>query len=358
MGLIRLLLAVSVVGAHSVGATLVGGRIAVELFYVISGFLISYIVIERAAYPTVRAFWVSRWLRLYPVYLVAALGSLIIAIGLWKTGHSSPVVETFQDAPPGPRSFLVFTNSTLFFQDATMFMGVNDGSWGFATDFRDSSPQLWKGLLIPPAWSLGVEMAFYIVAPWVLRSRIAIFGLIAASVGLRFLLVDAGIGSQDPWTYRFFPTELVFFLLGAVAHQYLRPLWRRLPALSLRRLAVAAVVVVGASFAGFVHAPGPFTVRALGTLGLFVVLLPLLFEFRPRVHWDRFLGELSYPLYLVHYPLIQALVVVLAPLGIARRSFPFFVVALALSLGVAVVMVKVLAEPVDRMRHRLRAPSL
>ncbi len=354
MGLLRILLAVAVVGGHTQGHTLVGGRVAVELFYVVSGFLISYIFIERRAYPSVRAFWTSRFLRLYPAYIVVAIGSLGIAVVLWATGHSSPVIETFQAAPPGPRAFLGFTNATLFFQDATMFMGVDHGNWVFATDFRDSSPPLWQGLLVPPAWSLGVEMAFYAIAPWVLRSRVAIGALIVTSVALRLILVHGGLGSSDPWTYRFFPTELVFFLLGVIAHQYIRPMWKRLSPNTLAVLAKVAVALLASVFVVFLTAPGPFTVRGLGTLALFVVALPLAFEFRAWGKWDRLIGELSYPLYLCHYPIIQALVVILAPLGVTRRTPVFFAVTLVVSLALSVVLVKWVAQPFDRRRHRLR----
>jgi hypothetical protein len=38
-------------------------------------------------------------------------------------------------------------------------------------------------------------------------------------------LIHLGIGTKDPWTYRFFPTELALFLIGALAHQVLRPIY-------------------------------------------------------------------------------------------------------------------------------------
>jgi peptidoglycan/LPS O-acetylase OafA/YrhL len=47
MGTLRTLLAISVVFAHSFGFVFVGGRNAVQLFYMISGFLISFVIVEK-----------------------------------------------------------------------------------------------------------------------------------------------------------------------------------------------------------------------------------------------------------------------------------------------------------------------
>lgn len=58
MGTLRTLFAMSVVYAH-LGTTMFdGARNAVQLFYVISGFLISYILIERRPYPKATDFYV------------------------------------------------------------------------------------------------------------------------------------------------------------------------------------------------------------------------------------------------------------------------------------------------------------
>ena len=54
MGTIRLLLALAVVLSHSYGYLLVGGRLAVQMFYIISGYLISYILIEAKSYHSIK----------------------------------------------------------------------------------------------------------------------------------------------------------------------------------------------------------------------------------------------------------------------------------------------------------------
>ena len=74
MGTLRTIFAIAVVLAHvwPGGPVFVGGQNAVRLFYIISGFLISFVLVERKSYPSVRSFYVNRYLRLYPVYVVVA----------------------------------------------------------------------------------------------------------------------------------------------------------------------------------------------------------------------------------------------------------------------------------------------
>lgn len=64
MGLLRALLALSVVFSRCGGLDLVGGRNAVQIFYMISGFLISYVVTERRMYGSTGDFYLSRYARL------------------------------------------------------------------------------------------------------------------------------------------------------------------------------------------------------------------------------------------------------------------------------------------------------
>jgi len=68
MGTLRTLLALTVVLSNSYGHIFVGGRLAVELLYIISGFLISYVLLVANSYASIKAFYKHRILRLYPVY--------------------------------------------------------------------------------------------------------------------------------------------------------------------------------------------------------------------------------------------------------------------------------------------------
>ena len=68
MGLLRTIFALSVVFSHLGIYTFVGARNAVQIFYIISGFLISYILVESKNYPNIKHFYFNRILRIYPIY--------------------------------------------------------------------------------------------------------------------------------------------------------------------------------------------------------------------------------------------------------------------------------------------------
>lgn len=352
MGLLRTLLALSVVLDHlGAGATdyLVGGRLAVQLFYVISGFLISYVLIGTDSYQgAVGKFYANRLLRLFPVYL--AVAAMTLAAHLLNGGE---FFRFYDHLPASAEGFLALSNLFIFGQDWLMFFGVRNGSLVFTGSFAHSDMPLYHGLLVPQAWTLGVEMTFYLVAPFVLGSPRRMLALLAASLALRAILIVNGIGTIDPWTYRFFPTELALFLLGALSHQMLLPRYtawtRRYP--RLPELGAAALLCYV-----FVHfSIGiPHTVRDALAVTLVVLLLPLAFLFQARYRFDKSVGELSYPIYICHMLVIMFFD---ETLNSFERSQPALFTALVVAgcVGFAALLNAFIADPVERLRNRLRA---
>ena len=91
MGIIRFILAITIVFVHSPWQGLnlfVGSTNALRLFFMISGFLISYVLIEKKSYSTTKAFYINRYLRLYPLYLIVAILSIVgPALGFKRSIH-------------------------------------------------------------------------------------------------------------------------------------------------------------------------------------------------------------------------------------------------------------------------------
>src|SRR5450759_4624800 len=78
MGIIRVLLALSVVAAHFGGIwnlRFVGGQVAVQSFYIISGFYMSLILNEKyvGKNKSYKLFITNRFLRLYPIYWLSLI---------------------------------------------------------------------------------------------------------------------------------------------------------------------------------------------------------------------------------------------------------------------------------------------
>ena len=99
------------------------------------------------------------------------------------------------------------------------------GAPHFAKDplFAPNSAALFN--LVAPAWSVGVELSFYLVAPFIVRRRWWVMAaLIAASFCIRLAIWRIGQipASRDPFTYRFFPSELGTFLMGSAGYYFYR----------------------------------------------------------------------------------------------------------------------------------------
>ena len=78
MGLLRLILACSVVCGHAgAGVFFTGPEVAVQTFYIISGFYIAMILDRTVAYRSIWVFYFSRYLRLWPSYAAIAFATLV-----------------------------------------------------------------------------------------------------------------------------------------------------------------------------------------------------------------------------------------------------------------------------------------
>ena len=349
MGTLRTIFAIAVVLAHvwPGGPVFVGGQNAVQLFYIISGFLISFILVERKSYPSVRSFYVNRYLRLYPIYLVVA------AISLCTRG--SDFFEVYKAAPPSADALLIFSNASLVGQDWIMFSAVKGHSLIFTTDFWKSDVVLFPGLLVMPAWTLGVELSFYAVAPFILPRRKVIYILLTASVLLRGYLVLIGIGLKDPWTYRFFPNEIALFLLGALAHQILLPAYLKHMGKAERWLPEAATAFMVVMSVEYFEIPGLESVKRLFLFTAFIALLPFTFLFSQRNRIDRWIGDLSYPVYLVQ--LLAIHLVQYLTFGIDLLDFHYMVSlnSVITSILFAILLNKLISDPLEKLRERFRS---
>lgn len=356
VGTLRTLFALAVVFGHSwpSGIVFVGGRNAVQLFYVISGFLISYVLVEKKAYSKLRDFYANRYLRLYPIYFCVALltfGAMLL-LGIASSKPSSFWL-VYENAPASADLLLILSNTFLFGQDWVMFSGVENNALVFARNFLQSEVVLYQGLIVPQAWTLGVELTFYLIAPLVLPRRKLIYLLLILSIGLRVYLINAGLGLKDPWTYRFFPTELALFLLGALSHQVLLPFYQKVLTRRLDMASNAATWLLIVLSIGFFLIPGKEVWKTLFLFAAFILLVPLAFLFQNRYRMDNWIGNLSYPVYIGHMFIILTCGFAMENMGIESKKV-ISVVCVMLTIGFAIGLNRWIGEPFEKIRCRIR----
>ncbi len=308
MGLLRVLLALSVLFEHSGGIAgyhLIGGPLAVQCFFIISGFYMGLVLNERYDRPALNmAFYRGRVIRIFSVYyLFLALHLAVFAWLQWRTGDS-PLAPYFGDAvSPGAKLGLGLLNLTVIGQDLPLWLRADHGALVWQTQFLGTGgDELFHFMLIPAAWSLSLELCFYIIAPFIARRPVwQIAGVMALSLAARVWAAMQG-WVADPASYRFFPFELALFLAGVLAYRLWashRTTWQR-PAARLLALAVPAAILLWPLLLGRWSPELFFTPPRLLLLTLVALGLPAIHEWSHRNARDRAVGELSYPLYLDH----------------------------------------------------------
>lgn len=357
MGSIRTFLALSVVFSHCFGFVFVGGPLAVQLFYVISGFLISFVLVEAKTYKRTSTFYLNRALRLFPIYYVVAFSSLIIFVGI----HFA-TLDTFSfwqvygliDFPGTISLFL--SNLFLFGQDWIMFTGVREGAFQLVSDFRVTEINVWQGLLVPQAWTLGVELTFYLFAPFILKDKRVMLVALLVSLTLRCVLIGWGVGLSDPWSYRFFPTELALFLVGAFSHQIWMPWLARIGVLTKSSAFLVTLIFLAICAAYCLMPHTPFNAPAL--ILILGLMLPFLFYFQKGYKWDRMIGELSYPIYISHMGIIYLLGVFFGQVDLLEEKYWTLdraLIVLVLTVVVSISLNHFVANPFERWRIRVKA---
>jgi peptidoglycan/LPS O-acetylase OafA/YrhL len=359
MGVIRLLLALSVVLAHSkavLGNKLVGGMIAVQAFYIISGFYMSLILNEKYIEKknSYRLFISNRFLRLYPLYWVILIITLLISLLAFKyssvnSGRLQSYVDYYNTLNFSSLLYLIISNIILFGQDVVMFLGLNtsDGSLFFTSDFNTTHPPLWQFLIITQAWTIGLELMFYLVAPFIVRKSMSvIIILITMSIALRVVFYSNGY-NHDPWTHRFFITELAFFLAGAVSYRLYKifetSAFSKTFHLTLLLSMLAFTVL-------FQYIPLELVYKQWIYYVLFVIALPFVFIYTKRNKLDQQIGELSYPVYLSH---VLVFMVIGYSYKYTRINEEYIgILTIIGSVLFSMLLVKFIVKPIELIRQR------
>jgi peptidoglycan/LPS O-acetylase OafA/YrhL len=315
LGALRLVLALSVVYGHAglfFGFPLIPGDTAVQAFYAISGFYMALVLNEKYR-PDNSSYWLfvsNRFTRLFPSYAVVLVGTLLLAFIVYRVSSLQLPFVAYWEAIPRldvlDAVFLIGSQILMFGQDLYPFLTLQSGGLLFLPDFHADPHPLHQLLVNPPAWTLGVEFSFYLIAPFIVRrSAQTIAAVLFASLALRLFLQFAFGWHGDPWSYRFFPSELAVFLIGAIGYR----VYRLQSLASDRRLLGLFVVVCAATAAALLinRWNGVSRVASVAFLLAVFLTIPMLFRFTKGNTLDRHLGELSYPVYICHFLVIWTL---------------------------------------------------
>ena len=290
---IRAIAIVAVLVFHVSPATLRGGFTGVDVFFVLSGFLITSILLQSIASDrlSLREFYLRRIQRLLPNIVVTVLAVVV----LW---HFWMLPSAAQQA--GMHGLWSLFNLSNFF--VWMFLG---GYWG---DAAESAP-------FTHFWSLGIEEQFYLIFPVSLamlvrlQPRRAAFWLWFVTIA-SFTAGWVGTNSSPAATFYLLPTRVWELLLGALVAVHRMHAPSRLGAPVREALGwtgLAAILIGYGVIDGGQGFPGAAALAP--TLGTVLLLLAVVDDGTRIGRWLSHpllvgTGMLSYSLYLWHWPLI------------------------------------------------------
>ncbi|WP_231748744.1 acyltransferase family protein [Mycobacterium sp. M26] len=335
---LRALAVIAVVAFHA-QLGLSGGFVGVDVFFVISGFLITRLLMaEVSATGGVRLsrFYAARARRLLPaagtVLVITAVGAAVLLPPLQARAALGDAVA-----------------SALYV-----------GNYRFAlhgTDYlADSLPSPFQHY-----WSLGVEEQFYLLWPvlilgtaWLVhrrRARLSVwqFGAALAAVAAASLaLAVLWTHSAPPWAFFALPSRAWELAIGGLVALSAR-FWRRLAPGSAGLAGFGGLAMVITACVQFdEHTPYPGTAALLPVLGTALIIAAgCATPGRGAGHllslpWMRALGRLSYSWYLWHWP-----VLVFAPLLVGHQLGVFGrLVAVSASFALAVLTLRYVERPV------------
>jgi peptidoglycan/LPS O-acetylase OafA/YrhL len=374
-------------GFGPVQALLSGANLGVDMFFVISGFVLFLPTARTGSFGSGAAYAVRRVARIVPAYFVYVAVVLLLwdEITLPIPAHTFPL-----DSTDGIVSLL----SHLSFSQGVV-LGPLARVVGYDTPFSIGP--------IAQTWSLSVEASFYLVLPFVARAflRRPLVGLvtgIAIAIGWRVLMTDPislvqGVGfDPDPLLGAGLRHQLFFLLPGFAGHfaigmalawfvvkasrepRLVSWLHRRGGGLVAYCAASTAVAVTwwlwGHEILEGTLAGSPAAAEAEVYVGVFGALLfaaafglfALVAVLGPRWArwpWDtfplRFLGDISYGVFLWHYAVLWFVIFNLRITvdGDAERFLVFLGVTLAITLPLAWISRRVVEQPAIKVGRKI-----
>jgi peptidoglycan/LPS O-acetylase OafA/YrhL len=266
-----------------------GGWIGVDVFFGLSGFLITGILvaeIDRTSTVSLRRFWQRRVRRLAPALVLLILFCVVLAIAVGLEMRTS-----------GIWGAVTYT---------TNWVNILVPGQGYWDTFADPDP-------LEHLWSLAIEEQFYVIWPLVVllvgrrsgRRGVTRVALVLAAGSLTLQLVGVASGWSIDRLYQGTDTRALPFLLGAAIASH------GVPVVGRRLATILAVASVGVLVSATAWLDGSQTSIFLGPLQIVSVAGIVLVAVTARSSSvlvchpvARALGRWSYGIYLVHWPLV------------------------------------------------------
>ncbi|RAM11649.1 acetyltransferase, partial [Listeria ivanovii] len=300
---LRALAVIAVIAYHLNFSWAKGGFIGVDIFFVLSGYLITNILLtqwEKTQTLQLKQFWLRRFRRLIPAVYI-----MIVVVVIYSVLFHPEILKNLRG--DAIASFFYVSNWWFIFHNVSYF-----DSFGLPSPLKN-------------LWSLAIEEQFYLIWPafllvflrWVKNPKLLlkiVIGLGLLSAIWMTILYDPG---TDPSRVYYGTDTRAFDLLAGCALAFVWPFNRLSPVVPKKSKAVLNIagtlsILLFLVFTAFVSEYQPFLYRGgllfVAIIGVTMIAtishpasyLSKIFSFKPL----RWIGTRSYGIYLWHYPII------------------------------------------------------
>jgi len=348
MGLLRILLALSVVISHSgaiFGYNLLDAHIAVCSFFIISGFYMALVLDKKYANKSKLLFISNRFLRIFPSYLAILFATLIFILVKYYLHIGSPdnAISFYITNTKLTGGDQILNIVNLIFRNLTLII---------TTDYFFLKDTQAAYLLVPQAWSLQTEFIFYLLAPFIVRlpKKFLLLGF-ALYLGIFFgfifprhilfaFPVIASIG-----------TYFIYFALGILAYRFIYQVIQKQKNLSKIAITLFIILIGYILLYQYIPFKSSMAFLSMDDVLYFVFLtisIPFIFWLTKKSSLDRLIGEFSYPLYICHW-LVYKLV---SNLFSRSASDIKTILIVVLSFIATFVLIRCVEKPIEKFRQR------
>src|ERR1700704_903197 len=319
-------------------------RFGVDLFFVLSGFLITGILTDsKGSQHYFRNFYARRALRIWPLYYLVLFVAFVVA-PLFAPSMRSTAVSVWP-------AFVFYVQNIVFAYRSTYPFGLG------------------------ATWSLAVEEQFYLTWPVLVfllkKQTLAIVSVLLVVMSLSLRLSFHVHGAPVGFVHFFTLSRLDSIAFGSLA-----ALWLRSPSCTLVRWRTHAYQFLGFGVAGKILAR-VLMHRNSSTVGYtflafaFTGLLGISLASDPRssllgrslsAGWLRYIGRISYGIYLLHYPLFILWARFIGSLGFYQThklagNLAGFAGQIALATIAASISWRFFEEPILRLKELFPSAS-
>jgi peptidoglycan/LPS O-acetylase OafA/YrhL len=345
-GIYRTGLALMVMVHHLAYVPIIG-HLAVHGFFILSGYLMTLILNKNYGYSLhgVSHYLINRFLRLFPMYWLILLITCIILLI-----YGSDQAAVF-------RSHMFFpTNSIDWLQNISLI-------------YFDPFPGAVSPRLSPPTWALTIELFFYALIGMGL-SRNKKITVIWFVLSLCYFIWSHYVGKPYSYRYSFILAGSLGFSLGSLIYHYKQLLITTFFAKTdvYTLLLLTSLLLLnwsGAAVAHLVDAKKAifYTFFYLNYVfnGLLILALIGYIPNKTMKKIDSILGDYSYPIYLIHWPIgfLCAMLFFREPIvGAGLSTAINTIISIFFVFIISFFCIRIVDRPISKIRDQLRGPTI